>query len=95
MREHPHKPCSVGDGMNQLRTPEKERMAFALGYYIGRRYWTIDFPFSPKEEQIMTDDRLAYVCGYDLGSYHTRENIGLSEKEIKEKVCQPASEGIR
>lgn len=93
-REHPYTPPSVGSGLVDLRTPESERCAFALGYYIGRRYWTIDFPFSTKEEEIISKDRLAYACGYDLGSFHAREGIGLTQKQIQEKVCQAGSDNV-
>jgi len=93
MREHPYTPPKVGEGVNCLRTSEVERTAFAFGYYIGRRYWTIDFPFSRAEEEIFKSDSIAYWAGYDLGSHHARQSIGLTQKEILEKSCQTASEG--
>ena len=93
MREHTYTPPKVGEGINCLRTSEVERTAFAFGYYIGRRYWTIDFPFSRAEEEIFKSDSIAYWAGYDLGSHHARQSIGLTQKEILEKSCQTASEG--
>jgi len=93
MREHSYAPPKVGEGYCSLRTSEAERSSFALGYYIGRTYWTIDFPFSREEQKIVEADRLAYACGYDLGSYHARQKIGLTQKEIQEKSCQTALEG--
>lgn len=92
-RGHPYTPCSVGSGMSDLRTPEAERSAFALGYYVGRRYWDMEFPMTEKEREIFEKDRLAYACGYDLGSYHARTKIGFNERELrdfKEKSCQTA-----
>jgi hypothetical protein len=92
-REHPYTPPAVGSGMNDLRTPEAERSAYALGYYVGRRYWDIDFPMTDKEREIFDKDKMAYACGYDLGSYHARSAIGFTERELrelKEKSCQTA-----
>lgn len=94
-REHPYTEPKVGTGLDCLRTPEAERQAFALGYYIGRRFWTIDYPLDETEEKIKNTDKLAYWCGYDFGSYHSRQRVGLSQAQIKifyEKSCQTASD---
>jgi hypothetical protein len=94
-REDKYTEPKVGTGLDCLRTPEAERASFALGYYIGRRFWTIDYPLDEAEQKIKDADQLAYWCGYDLGSYHSRQNVGLSNRQLKEffeKSCQTASE---
>jgi len=74
--KHPYKPCPVGEGFGSLKSTEDERQAFALGYYIGRRYWDLEYEHDKTEEQIKEKDSLAYHAGYDLGSYHARERVG-------------------
>jgi len=74
--KHPYTPAKVGVGLDCLRTPEEERQAFALGYYIGRRCWDLQYELDQTEEQIKAKDSLAFFAGYDFGSFHSRKRVG-------------------
>ena len=74
--KHPYNPPKVGDGYGSLKTSEVERQAFALGYYIGRKCWDLEYEHDQTEKQIKEADGLAYWAGYDFGSYHARQAVG-------------------